>query len=236
MESSSSDLSSSTQPPSLPNFLCKVCLRSFHSERGLLLHRKTISKYNRPTEHIDMLPSQTIKEFQEIFVYYIHKKLSKNHTKAGRQTVSFPCTKSQFFSIFRGFIHSFQAKRGIYKCFFQGSWGKKQLNYIFNDEQWSIKHYDQGQKTYIVLLDQSNGSRNFSSEHNRVKTSETNPLVVLANQRAFGKKNIKRKSRYKRGEVIIEWRERKDHEINDNFCYAGHITMNFYISQIRSLN
>ncbi|CAB4420451.1 unnamed protein product [Rhizophagus irregularis] len=70
----------------------------------------------------------------------------------------------------------------------------------------------------------------------RVKTSETNPLVVLANQRASGKKNIKRKSRYKRGEVIIEWRERKDHEINDNFCYAGHITMNFYISQIRSLN
>ncbi|UZO09457.1 uncharacterized protein OCT59_029680 [Rhizophagus irregularis] len=198
MESSSSDLSSSTQPPSLPNFLCKVCLRSFHSERGLLLHRKTISKYNRLTEHIDMLLSQTIKEFQEIFVYYIHKKLSKNHTKAGRQTVSFPCTKSQFFSIFRGFIHSFQAKR--------------------------------------VLLDQSNGSRNFSAEHNRVKTSETNPLVVLANQRAFGKKNIKRKSRYKRGEVIIEWRERKDHEINDNFCYAGHITMNFYISQIRSLN
>ncbi|GET66880.1 hypothetical protein GLOIN_2v1778047 [Rhizophagus irregularis DAOM 181602=DAOM 197198] len=211
MESSSSDLSSSTQPPSLPNFLCKVCLRSFHSERGLLLHRKTISKYNRLTEHIDMLLSQTIKEFQEIFVYYIHKKLSKNHTKAGRQTVSFPCTKSQ-------------------------ELGKKQLNYIFNDEQWSIKHYDQGQKTYIVLLDQSNGSRNFSAEHNRVKTSETNPLVVLANQRAFGKKNIKRKSRYKRGEVIIEWRERKDHEINDNFCYAGHITMNFYISQIRSLN
>ncbi|CAB5293409.1 unnamed protein product [Rhizophagus irregularis] len=126
MESSSSDLSSSTQPPSLPNFLCKVCLRSFHSERGLLLHRKTISKYNRPTEHIDI---------QE-----------------------------------------------------------------------------------------------------RVKTSKTNPLVVLANQRAFGKKNIKRKSCYKRGEVIIEWRERKDHEINDNFCYAGHITMNFYISQIRSLN
>ncbi|RGB24688.1 hypothetical protein C1646_772721, partial [Rhizophagus diaphanus] len=152
-----------------------------------------------PTEHIDMLPLQTIKEFQEIFVYYIHKKLSKNHTRAGR------------------------------------SWGKKQLNYIFNDEHWSIKHYDQDQKTYIILLDQPNESCNFS-EHNRIKIRETNPLAVLANQRVACKANIKKKSRYKRGEVVIEWKEKKEHEINDNFCYAGHITMNFYISQIRSLN
>lgn len=115
--------STSTQAPSA-NFLCKVCLRSFHSERGLLLHRKTISKYNRPTEHIDMLPSQTIKEFQEIFVYHIHKKLSKNHTRAGHQTVSFPCTKSQFFSIFRGFIYSFQAKEVFTNVFFKGVGGK----------------------------------------------------------------------------------------------------------------
>ena len=106
---------------SSPNVLCKVCLRLFHSEHGLLLHRKTISKYSRPGEHIDMLPSQTIKEFQEILVYHIHKKLSNNHTQARRQTVSLPCTKSQFFSDFCGFIHSYQAKRGIYKCFFQGS-------------------------------------------------------------------------------------------------------------------
>lgn len=200
-----------------PNFLCNVCLRSFNSKRGLLLHRKTFSKYNSPTEHIDILPSQTIKEFQEIFVYYIHRKLSKNHTR-GRQTVSFPCTKSQFFSIFRGFIHSFQAKKGKYKCFFRGSWGKKQLNYIFNDEQWSIKHHDQGQKTYIVLLDQLSESCNSG-----VRTRETNPLAALV-------KEDKKNSRYKRGEVIIEWKEKKDREINSNFCYAGHVTMNFYIS------
>ena len=37
--------------------------------------------------------------------------------------------------------------------FFLRKLGKKELNYIFNDEQWSIKH-DQGQRTYIVLLDQ----------------------------------------------------------------------------------
>ena len=62
-----------------PKILCKVCLRLFNSERGLLLHRKSISKYNRPKEHIDILPSQTIKEFQEICVYHIYKKLSKNY-------------------------------------------------------------------------------------------------------------------------------------------------------------
>ncbi|CAB4491317.1 uncharacterized protein OCT59_026797 [Rhizophagus irregularis] len=50
--SSSSNLYSPSQTPSSPNFLCKACLRSFHSERGLLLHRDTICEYNRPTEHI----------------------------------------------------------------------------------------------------------------------------------------------------------------------------------------
>ncbi|RGB39367.1 hypothetical protein C1646_754612 [Rhizophagus diaphanus] len=50
LNSSSSYLSSPSQTPSSPNFLCKACLRSFHSERGLLLHRNTICKYNRPTE------------------------------------------------------------------------------------------------------------------------------------------------------------------------------------------
>ncbi|GES85283.1 hypothetical protein GLOIN_2v1783849 [Rhizophagus clarus] len=76
---------------SLPNFLCNVCLRLFNSECGLLLHCKTISKYNKPTEYIDILPSQTIKEFQEIF---------------------------SVFSIFYGFIHSFQAKRGLAMIWF----------------------------------------------------------------------------------------------------------------------
>ena len=39
-----------------------------------------------------------------------------------------------------------------------------------------------------------------------------------------------------KGEVVIEWKEKKEHEINDNFCYAGYVIMNFYISQIRTLD
>jgi hypothetical protein len=216
-----------------PKILCKVCLCPFNSEHGLLLHRRTVSKYNRPKEHVEILPPQTIKEFQEILVYHIHKKLGKNHTQAGRKTVSLPCTKSQFFSIFRGFIHYYQAKRGIYKCFFRGSWGKKELNYIFNDEQWSTKHYDQGQKTYIVLLDQPKDLLSNNKQF-EVKKSEINPLALaFANKRIACKENIKKQgSRYKRGEVIIEWKEKKEREINNNFCYAGQITINFYISQI----
>jgi len=218
---------------SLPQkILCNVCLRSFNSERGLLLHRKTISKHNRPKECIETLPPQTIKEFQEILVYHIHKKLSKNHTQAGHKTVSLPCTKSQFFSIFRGFIHYYQAKRGIYKCFFRGSWGKKELNYIFNDEQWSTKHYDQGQKTYIVLLDQPKDLLSNIKQFEVKK--EINPLAIAyANKRIACKENIKKQSsRYKKGEVMIEWKEKKEREINNNFCYTGQIAMHFYISQI----
>lgn len=98
--------------------LCKVSLRSFHSERGLLLHRRIVNKYNRPKEHIDMLPSQTVKEFQENFVYHIHRKLSKSHTRAERQTVSLPCTIKQ---------------KGVFTNVFFRELEEKQLNYIFND-------------------------------------------------------------------------------------------------------
>ena len=34
------------------------------------------------------------------------------------------------------------------------------------------------------------------------------------------------------GEVLIEWKEKKEREINNNFCYAGQIAIHFYISQI----
>ena len=77
--------------------------------------------------------------------------------------------------------------------FFSRELRKKQLNYILNDEQWLTKHYDQGQKTYIVLLDQQ------EEFCNRVKKYENNPLAALANQRVVCKqKNF----RYKKEEVI----------------------------------
>ena len=109
----------------LPKILCKVCLRPFNSEHGLLLHRKTVSKYNRPKEHVEILPPQTIKEFQEILVYHIHKKLGKNHTQAGRKTVSLPCTKSNFFQFFVGLFIITRLKEVFTNVFFEEVGAKK---------------------------------------------------------------------------------------------------------------
>lgn len=45
------------------------------------------------------------------------------------------------------------------------------------------------------------------------------PLATaFANKRITCKENIKKQcSQYKKGEVIIEWKEKKEHEINNNF-------------------
>ena len=60
-----------------------------------------------------------------------------------------------------------------------------------------------------------------------LEKGKINPLAIV-----FANKENIRKSRYKKEKVIIEWKEKKEHEINNNFCYAGQITMHFYISQI----
>jgi hypothetical protein len=199
--------SGSSGPSSPPNFLCKVCLRSFSSERGLLLHRTTISSYNRPKEHVDMLPSQTVEEFQRIFVFFIHKKLKKNPIKYRRQKVTLPCTKSQFFSIFRGYIHS--TRGSIYKCFFKGSWGKKQLDSIFNGKEWSEKH------------------------HGKDKGEEKNYKTIVLLEPPSNQEDINKKC-YRMGEVVIEWKEKMEREINNKICYAGLATMNFYVAQVEA--
>ncbi|CAB5201065.1 unnamed protein product [Rhizophagus irregularis] len=71
-------------------------------------------------EYIDALPDNTVHQFKAILVHYIRKRLPKGYRQLGKQTVSIPATESQFYAVFKNYIHYYSATKGIYKCIFCG--------------------------------------------------------------------------------------------------------------------
>ncbi|RHZ53506.1 hypothetical protein Glove_441g2 [Diversispora epigaea] len=68
-----------------------------------------------------------------------------------------------------------------------------------------------------------------SMEQNQ-SIEEIDPLEKLL-QSSIKKKIIKRRPRFLRGEILIEWKKKTFKEINGNINKAGYLHINFYISQ-----
>ncbi|RHZ83338.1 hypothetical protein Glove_97g108 [Diversispora epigaea] len=205
---------------------CLTCGKEFKNSKGLARHQNNVQKYNQHQEELDEIPINTIDEFKQIIVSEIHKKLSLSFKTMGKKLVTIPCTESIFFSVFGGHIHYYFKVKEFYKCFFRGSNSYEILSEIFNSEQWGKKVYSQNQVTYIVCLDPI--SWNNSSQDQSVE--EINPLENLL-QLSIKKKIIKRRPRFLRGEILIEWKKKIFKEINGNINKAGYLYINFYISQ-----
>ncbi|CAG8671804.1 15967_t:CDS:1, partial [Cetraspora pellucida] len=71
-------------------------------------------------------------------------------------------------------------------------------------------------QTYVVL-------------NNYSESNEIDPLIELANQ---NKSIKKRKSKFQREEILVEWKQKKIKEGDSIFC-AEFIYINFFISQKR---
>ncbi|RHZ56490.1 hypothetical protein Glove_401g17 [Diversispora epigaea] len=100
------------------------------------------------------------------------------------------------------------------------------LSSIFNSEQWGKKIYSQNQVTYIVCADPIPWNNNLQNQ----SIEEIDPLEKLL-QSSIKKKIIKRRPRFLRGEILIEWKKKTFKEINGNINKAGYLHINFYISQ-----
>ncbi|CAI2162767.1 13426_t:CDS:2 [Funneliformis geosporum] len=61
-----------------------------------------------------------------------------------------------------------------------------------------VKFYDQQQHTYIVLCD----------GNNNIEADEENPIIQASKQR---------KPRYKRRQLVVEWKQQKNIDFNGNF-------------------
>src|SRR5438128_5478452 len=152
-----SDVCSLPSPPfthqitSLPTFTCDICKKVFKSQQGVKLHQSIIRRYNEGPTDLDTLPEKTVKDFKQILVYWIHRRLPKTYKNQGKQLVSVPCTESLFFAVFRNYIHA--RRKGSYTCIFKGHDSYQVVSNLLENEYWGKKIYGQ-QRTYIVLGEQ----------------------------------------------------------------------------------
>ncbi|RIB16245.1 hypothetical protein C2G38_2091399 [Gigaspora rosea] len=78
-------------------------------------HQNAVQKYNIHRNGLYTLPLEAITRFKADLVHIIGSKLKVHFKQSGKQTISFPCLESLFFSIFEGHIHYFNSRKGSYK-------------------------------------------------------------------------------------------------------------------------
>jgi hypothetical protein len=200
------------------NFLqCSICKKIFKSKRGLSQHQAIIRRYNLSHEGFYKLPKKFINEFKKTLVFLVHRQLPCHYTKMGLKAITVACTKSQFFATFNGHIHHYSNKTCIYKCIFGGPDASSKLAQIFNNTNWGTKFYHGNEETSVLTnLDDMN-------------IEEESPLDRKRKSAVYTQK----KSRYKRGEVVIEWKPRQEKDIKGNKCEGGFLYMHFWITKRR---
>ena len=77
------------------------------------------------------------------------------------------------------------------------------------------KYYNQNQSTFVV----------FTDNHISHQKTEINPLALAT---------IK-KSKYKYGEMVVEWKRRCDKDAMGNIYSAGFIYFHFYTKQVYTI-
>jgi len=174
-----------------------------------------IRKYNVPQADLYQLPEKFIIEFKKTLVFLIHRQLTRHFAKTGMKVITVACTQSQFFATFIGHIHHYSNKTRIYKCIFRGPNASATLAQIFDNVNWDIRFYP-GKETILVL-----------TNLNDIDPEEENPLA----QKRRHKKT--KNWRYKRGEVVIEWKPKKEKDIEKNVYEGGFLHMHFWIAKRR---
>ncbi|CAG8571909.1 8702_t:CDS:2 [Racocetra fulgida] len=181
---------------------CSLCQKEFKTNRGLSKHNNTIRKLNELSKEQEKIPDLIVTKIKNDIVYLIHRRLDKNSKNTRLQAVSLTFSK----------------------CIFRGSTRYQELSKILNNTNWGIKYYSQNQKTYVQLV----------SPHNL--SQEQHPLIQCAQEKATNItiKNLKkqvRKPNYPCGDVIIEWRKKKECDAKKNICQAGFIYIHFFMAK-----
>lgn len=202
------------------NNQCTICKKYFKSSRGFSRHMSIIQKYNEIPFDQEKVPDFLINKFKEDIIYLIHTRLSKNSKNTSLQVISMACPVSLYKLIFKGYIHYYKKRTGTLRCIFRGPAGYQELTSIFNNPNWGVKYYPHNQQTFVQLS---------SSSYSQL---QENPLFKLRQQKsAIATKKNFHKSRYPYGEVVIEWKQKKDIDAKGNVCQGGFIYIHFFVSR-----
>ncbi|RGB22722.1 hypothetical protein C1646_730034 [Rhizophagus diaphanus] len=120
--------------------------------------------------------------------------------------------RKDFYKLPKKFINEF--KKTL--CIFGGPDSSSKLAQIFNNVNWGTKYYNESEMISVVInLDDID--------------MEKNPLD---RKRKYAI-NSQKKSRYKRGEVVIEWKPRLEKNARGNKCEGGFLHVHFWITKKR---
>ncbi|KAF0447363.1 hypothetical protein F8M41_002797 [Gigaspora margarita] len=114
-----------------------------------------------------------------------------------------PCTLSQFYSVFKGHIHRRFSKSGRVRCLFRGDNAYSLLGQILNDEQWGVKYFSNGQRTYVTFQP--------------------------PRERALGSMQKKNKPKIK--QVVVDWYQKVKTDLHKYMIWAGYISFGFSVAR-----
>jgi len=114
-----------------------------------------------------------------------------------------PCTLSQFYSVFKGYIHRRFSKSGRVRCLFRGDNAYSLLSQILNDEQWGVKYFANEQRTYVTFQP--------------------------PRERAPG--SIRKEIKPKIKQVVVDWYQKVKTDMHGHMIWAGYISFKFSVAR-----
>src|ERR1044071_10400357 len=100
-------------------YQCLMCNKQYKRKAVHIQHQQVVASYNIIPSDCYVLPINATKEFKKTIMFMIKERLKLHFQSTGKQNIMFPCSKSQFFAVFEGYIHYFNLKRQEYKCIFR---------------------------------------------------------------------------------------------------------------------
>ncbi|PKB97395.1 hypothetical protein RhiirA5_433238 [Rhizophagus irregularis] len=110
------------------------------------------------------LPEKAIEKTRQALVYHIKEKLKKNLRYVGGVCIMIICIESQFFGIFKEYIHDYYPKMGNYKCIFKGISSYHTLLNVLEDDNWKPDSLQEHNPLQEPLQDQNKTSMHIAKK------------------------------------------------------------------------
>ncbi|CAB5370265.1 hypothetical protein RhiirA5_479378 [Rhizophagus irregularis] len=215
-------------------FECEICGKIYKRHSGLANHKITIKDANvmKPTAYD--LPEKAIEETRRILVYHIKERLKQSSKHARSVRIMISCTESQFFGVFKGYIHNYYPKTGNYKCIFKGINSYSTLSKVLGDDNWGVKYFLQHQKTFVLSYQQPSNPNDPDPLLELNLCQEPDPLQEQ-NQVKIYKAKKRRICKLKPIQIIIGWKRKEKSDVRNIVYSSGFIFINFTISRMRDI-
>jgi len=197
-------------------YKCLTCNKQYKRKTAYNRHQQVVAEYNTIPSDCYILSVNATNEFKKTIVFMIKERLKLHFRSTGKQNITFPCSKSQFFAVFGGHIHHFNLKRQVYKCIFRGEAAYDSLAQLFDDRFWGTKFFDHDQRAFVLTYESQQIDVSFPLE-------DPDPLDIQDNK--------SQKRQKKLVQVVALWKVKQRSYAHYNSYSSGFISLSFTINR-----